>query len=515
MIPYGRHEITKSDIDAIVAVLNSDLLTQGPMVPRFEKAVSEYCSAQHALAVNSATSALHIACLALDLGLGDWLWTTPTSFVASANCALYCNASVDFVDIDPRTYNICPQALEQKLIEAEKLGCLPKIVIPVHLCGQPCDMLAIYSLVQRFGFKIIEDASHAIGGKYKGEPIGNCRYSDITIFSFHPVKIITTGEGGMALTNSSIIADRMLRYRVHGITNDASKMHPRPVDEIWNYQQINLGFNYRMTDLQAALGLSQLQRLDEIVAERNRQFQIYRELLTMLPVHLLAVPDDVLSSLHLAVIRFADPRPEHHRRVFEGLRDSGIGVQLHYSPVHLHPYYRQLGFGEGDFPEAEAYARNAISLPLYPGLTLVDQQRVDLLLRGVAEIEGEQEVVNRFSDGVVLDPHVLVVYPFAGFFYVSPDNKELADAVTAGFEKIIRDGSYQQLLESQVYTSWLRDRLKLKQRHVIFIPNPEAHGVLDVVSPQDWIVPWGLLADGTVQTGEQLCTIPGLAALCN
>jgi UDP-4-amino-4,6-dideoxy-N-acetyl-beta-L-altrosamine transaminase len=384
MIPYGRHEITKSDIDAIVAVLKSDLLTQGPMVPRFEKAVAGYCSAQHALAVNSATSALHIACLALDLGLGDWLWTTPTSFVASANCGLYCNASVDFVDIDPRTYNICPQALEQKLIEAEKLGCLPKIVIPVHLCGQPCDMLAIYSLAQRFGFKIIEDASHAIGGKYKGEPIGNCRYSDITVFSFHPVKIITTGEGGMALTNNSILADRMLRYRGHGITNDASKMQPRPLDEIWNYQQINLGFNYRMTDIQAVLGVSQMTRLHEIIEKRHGIAKRYDDALAEFPLQTQWQHPDSYSSYHLYSIRLKLGEDEQsQRQVYDALHAAGILVNLHYMPIYRQPYYEVMGFKEGYCPEAELYHKEALSIPMYPTLTESDQSKVIFSLHDV------------------------------------------------------------------------------------------------------------------------------------
>ena len=282
-IPYGRQDITQADIDAVVAVLQSDFLTQGPMVPKFEQAVSSYCDAKHALAVNSATSALHIACLALELGQGDWLWTSPVTFVASANCALYCGAQVDFVDIDPRTYNLCPQALERKLIAAELEGRLPKVVVPVHLCGQPCDMQAIHALAQQYGFKIIEDASHAIGGKYKNEPIGNCRYSDITVFSFHPVKIITTAEGGMALTNSADLANKMALFRSHGITRDPAQM-THEADGPWYYQQIELGYNYRMTELQAALGVSQMERLDAYVTRRHQLARRYDELLANLPV---------------------------------------------------------------------------------------------------------------------------------------------------------------------------------------------------------------------------------------
>jgi len=283
MIPYGRQDITQADIDAVVGVLQSDFLTQGPMVPRFEQCVAQHVGASHALAMNSATSALHVACLALGLGSGDWLWTTPITFVASANCGLYCGARVDFVDIDPRTYNLCPHALERKLEQAEREGKLPKVVVPVHLCGQPCDMQAIHALAQRYGFKIIEDASHAIGGKYQGEFIGNGRYSDITVFSFHPVKIITTAEGGMALTNDGELAGRMALLRSHGITRDPAQM-THEVDGPWYYQQIDLGFNYRMTELQAALGVTQMARLDQFVARRHLLARRYDDLLSELPV---------------------------------------------------------------------------------------------------------------------------------------------------------------------------------------------------------------------------------------
>lgn len=376
MIPYGRQEITEADIEAVVGVLRSDYLTQGPVVPRFEQAVADYCGARHALTVNSATSALHIACLALGLGPGDWLWTSPITFVASANCALYCGARVDFVDIDPRTYNLCPEALERKLVQAQKEGALPKIVVPVHLCGQPCDMAAIHSLARRFGFRVIEDASHAIGGKYRGEPIGNGRYSDITVFSFHPVKIITTAEGGMALTNDAELAARMSLLRSHGITRDPAQM-THEADGPWYYQQIALGYNYRMTELQAALGLSQLDRLDDYVARRHALAQRYDQLLADLPVTIPWQAPDGYSGLHLYVVRInPEQTGRRHREIFEALRERGIGVNLHYIPVHTQPHYRQFGFSIGDFPEAERYYTEAISLPMYPALAEEQQRAV-------------------------------------------------------------------------------------------------------------------------------------------
>lgn len=369
MIPYGRQDVTQADIDAVVEVLRSDFLTQGPQVPRFEQAVAQHVGAGHALAVNSATSALHMACLALGLGPGDWLWTSPITFVASANCALYCGAEVDFVDIDPRTYNLCPQALERKLEEAERNGRLPKVVVPVHLCGQPCDMQAIHGLAKRYGFRIIEDASHAIGGRYQSEFIGNCRYSDITVFSFHPVKIITTAEGGMALTNDAALADKMALLRSHGITRDPSLM-THEADGPWYYQQIDLGFNYRMTELQAALGVSQMQRLDQFVARRHELARRYDELLADLPVVTPWQHPDSYSGLHLYVIRLKlDDIRRTHRQVFESLRAQGIGVNLHYIPVHSQPYYQRMGFQSGDFPQAEHYYAEAISLPMYVGMT--------------------------------------------------------------------------------------------------------------------------------------------------
>ncbi|MCB4421481.1 UDP-4-amino-4,6-dideoxy-N-acetyl-beta-L-altrosamine transaminase [Synechococcus sp. HB1133] len=374
-IPYGRQTITEEDVAAVVNVLRSPYLTQGPVIPAFEKAIASRVGAGYGVAVNSATSALHIACLALGLSPGDRLWTSPITFVASANCARYCGAEVDFVDIDPDTGLLSLVALKAKLEQAERDGTLPKIVVPVHLCGTSCPMEQIAALANRYGFYLLEDASHAIGGHYQFGPVGNCRYSDITVFSFHPVKIITTGEGGVATTNNSHLAQRMAELRSHGITKDIHRFEI-PCPGPWSYEQQDLGFNYRMTDLQAALGLSQLQRLETVVSERNRQFQLYTKLLRELPVRLLTIPNGVLSSLHLAVIRLSNPSPEHHLRVFEGLRAACIGVQLHYIPVHLHPYYRRLGFQEGDLPEAEAYSTNAISLPLFPTLKVEDQNRV-------------------------------------------------------------------------------------------------------------------------------------------
>ena len=381
MIPYGRQEITQADIDAVVGVLRSDFLTQGPMVPRFEQTVAAHVGARHAIAVNSATSALHIACLALGLGPGDWLWTSPITFVASANCALYCGAQVDFVDIDPLTYNLCPKALARKLEQAEREGRLPKVVVPVHLCGQPCDMAAIHALAQRYGFKIIEDASHAIGGKYRGEFVGNGRYSDITVFSFHPVKIITTAEGGMALTNDAELANKMALLRSHGITRDPAQM-THEADGPWYYQQIDLGFNYRMTELQAALGVSQMTRLDDYVARRHAIARRYDTLLDALPVTLPWQHPDGYSGLHLYVIRLQLARiNKTHRQVFESLREQGIGVNLHYIPVHTQPYYRQMGFKPGDFPEAERYYAEAISLPMFQTMTEHQQDEVLAALR--------------------------------------------------------------------------------------------------------------------------------------
>lgn len=376
VIPYGRQDITQDDIDAVVSVLTSDYLTQGPLVPHFEQTVAHYCGVGHAVAMNSATSALHVACMALALGPGDRLWTTPVTFVASANCALYCGAGVDFVDIDPRTWNLSVEALERKLIAAEREHTLPKVVVPVHLGGEPCDMRAIRALSQRYGFKIIEDASHAIGGSYNGERIGNCRYSDIAIFSFHPVKVITTAEGGMALTRDARLARRMERLRSHGITREPGEMTHVP-DGPWYYQQIELGYNYRMTEVHAALGLSQMRRLDAYVDRRHAIADRYDSMLAGLPVTTPLRSPGSRSGLHLYVVRLQlDRIPRGHREVFEQLRESGVGVNLHYIPVHLQPCYARMGFRRGDYPEAERYYSEAISLPMFPALTDAQQGQV-------------------------------------------------------------------------------------------------------------------------------------------
>ena len=374
-IPYGRQTISEADIAAVVEVLRSPLLTQGPAVPAFEEAFASAVGARHAVAVNSATSALHLACMALGLGPGDRLWTSPITFVASANCGRYCGAQVDFVDIVPETGLLCLHALERKLLKAADSGALPKLIVPVHLAGTSCPMQELEALVRPYGIRILEDASHAVGASYQGLPVGACAHSDISVFSFHPVKIITTAEGGAATTNDSWLSDQMSLLRSHGITKDASNFELEPAGP-WSYEQQQLGFNYRLTDLQAALGLSQLKRLDEIVAIRNRLYQRYDELLEGLPVKLLQIPAECNSALHLAVIRLEGDCPARHRAVFEGLRQAGIGVQLHYSPVHLQPYYRHMGFNDGDFPEAEFYGRNAISLPIYPGLKAFEQEYV-------------------------------------------------------------------------------------------------------------------------------------------
>jgi len=376
MIPYGIQEITKADIEAVAKVLCSDFLTQGPVVPAFESAIANYTGAEYAVAVNSATSALHLACLALGLKEGDTLWTSPITFVASANCALYCGASVDFVDIDPDTFNISASALEAKLQAASARGRLPKIVIPVHMCGQSCDMKEIHRLSKEYGFRVIEDASHAVGGRYSGKAIGGCHYSDITVFSFHPVKIITTAEGGMALTNDPEIAQAMELLRSHGITRNPILMR-QPDADPWYYEQIQLGYNYRMTDLQAALGLSQLKRLDAYVSRRHAIAKRYNQTLGQLP---LATPwqhPDVYSSYHLYIVRLKTRAQGPQRReVFDFMRAQGVGVNVHYIPVHTQPYFRALGFSVGQFPEAESYYTEALSLPIYPSLLSEDQDHV-------------------------------------------------------------------------------------------------------------------------------------------
>jgi UDP-4-amino-4,6-dideoxy-N-acetyl-beta-L-altrosamine transaminase len=383
MIPYGKQDINQSDIDAVVDVLKSDFLTQGPQVPLFEKTIADYCDAKYAVAANSATSALHVACLALGLGEGDWLWTTPNTFVASANCGLYTGASVDFVDIDPRTYNMCANALEEKLIQAKRANRLPKVIIPVHFSGQSCDMKRIHELSKQYGFKIIEDASHAIGGKYLNKPIGNCAYSDITVFSFHPVKIITTAEGGLATTNQNKLADKMQLLRSHGVTR-TPKLMTKEADGAWYYQQVDLGFNYRMTELQAALGVSQMQRLDDFVASRHVLQERYDELLTKLPVIKPYQYPESYSALHLYPIQLELEKIEKsHAQIFQELRDNGLGVNLHYIPVHTQPYYEKMGFKQGDFPNAEHYYSRAISIPLYQGLSFKQQDEVVSILKKV------------------------------------------------------------------------------------------------------------------------------------
>lgn len=376
MIPYGKQQIDQGDIDAVLQVLKSDFLTQGPKVPLFEKTVADYVLTDYTVAVNSATSALHIACLSLGLREGDILWTSPNTFVASANCALYCGAKVDFVDIDPKTYNICVDELEQKLIHAKKTNALPKVLIPVHFSGQSCDMRRIHQLGQEYGFKIIEDASHAIGGKYLEKPIGGCQYSDITIFSFHPVKIITTAEGGLATTNQAALAEKMQLFRSHGVTRDEKLMTKEP-EGGWYYQQIALGFNYRMTELQAALGVSQMKRLDEFVIRRHQLQKRYDDLLADLPVLVPYQCSASYSALHLYPIQIElDKIEKSHKQIFEELRKEGVGVNVHYIPVHTQPYYQEMGFKIGDFPNAEKYYSRALSLPLFSGMNYEQQDIV-------------------------------------------------------------------------------------------------------------------------------------------
>ena len=376
MIPYGRQDISKEDIAEVIETLQSDFLTQGPKVPTFEKIVSDYCGARYGVSVNSATSALHIACMALDLGKGDWLWTSPNSYVASANCGIYCGANVDFVDIDPLTYNLSPEALEKKLIQAKKEKKLPKILIPVHFAGQSCDMQKVYALSQEYGFKIIEDASHAIGGSYMKNKIGSCEYSDITVFSFHPVKIITTAEGGFATTNDEDLCERMQLFRSHGVTRDPKYM-TEEIEGKWYYQQVALGFNYRMTDLQAALGISQMRRIDEFVEKRNILKDRYDCLLDGLSVIRPYQAKNIHSSMHLYPIQIDTSQIKASRyEVFNALIQGGIGVNVHYIPIHTQPYYLQKGFAHGDFPISETYYSKAISLPLFPKMSFEEQDKV-------------------------------------------------------------------------------------------------------------------------------------------
>ncbi len=380
MIPYARQHINEADIDAVIEVLNADYLTQGPKVPEFEQALAAYCRVPHAVACNSATSALHLACLALGLGPGDILWTSPITFVASANCGRYCGAEVDFVDIDPRSYNLDVAALEEKLRLAERRGRLPKVVVAVHFAGQSCDMRAIAGLARRYGFRVIEDASHALGGTYRGEPVGCCRYADIAVFSFHPVKMITSGEGGMAVSRDPELLRRMRRLRGHGITRDAAEMSEPPPGD-WYYQQLELGYNYRMSDIHAALGLSQLRRLPQFVQMRTRLARRYREQLSDLPLILPWQAEWQSSAWHLYVVQVSDEAGIDRKTLFAALRQRGIGVQVHYIPVHTQPYYQRLGFRPGQFPRAEAYYRRALTLPLYPGINPELQDRVIEQLR--------------------------------------------------------------------------------------------------------------------------------------
>lgn len=372
MIPYGKQTISEEDVNAVVDVLKSDFLTQGPAVPRFEKYLLEVAGANYATAVNSATSALHIACLALNVQPGDIVWTVPNTFVASANCALYCGAKVDFVDIDPHTSNLSINFLKEKLIKAKMSGALPKVIIPVHLSGEPCDMAAIRELSYDFNFKIIEDASHAIGGRYGATPIGSCKYSDITVFSFHPVKIVTSGEGGAALTNCPDLDRRLKLLRSHGITRDQNLMH-HPTNDGWYYEQVDLGFNYRMTDIHAALGLSQLTRLSEYIERRHEIAATYDREFEHINVQVPYRNTANKSALHLYVIKI---KPSQHKRVFHALREQNIGVNLHYIPVHTQPYYQKLGFAWGDFPNSEDYYKKAISLPMFPTLAVDEQSYV-------------------------------------------------------------------------------------------------------------------------------------------
>jgi UDP-4-amino-4,6-dideoxy-N-acetyl-beta-L-altrosamine transaminase len=377
MISYGRQDITEADIEAVVRALRSDFLTQGPAVPAFEQAVASEVHVKYAIAVNSATSALHIACMALEMGVGDLLWTVPNTFVASANCARYCGADVDFVDIDPATWNMDVKKLEEKLVVARQHGRLPKVVVPVHFAGQPTDQEKIWDLSVEYGFKVLEDASHAIGARHNGEPVGSCRWSHITIFSFHPVKIITTCEGGMLLTNDDKLAESLAMLRSHGITRDPQKfLFAEKAPDAWYYEQQMLGFNYRITDIQATLGISQLHRLYDYVDQRNLIAEKYNNELSALPLQLPTIQPGNRSAFHLYVIRLLDSDASMHRIVFHKLREMGIGVNLHYIPVHLHPYYRELGFSKGQFPISEAYAQSAISIPMYPTLTEADRNKV-------------------------------------------------------------------------------------------------------------------------------------------
>lgn len=380
MIPYGRQSISDDDIAEVERILRSDWLTQGPDIEAFENSLATYCGASQAVAVCNATAALHIACLAAGLGPDDWLWTVPNTFVASANCGRYCGASVDFVDIDPDTYNMSVESLRSKLEQAEAAGRLPKVVIPVHFAGQSCDMAQIAVLAEQYGFRVIEDASHAVGADYAGRKVGCGAYSDMTVFSFHPVKIMTTAEGGAVLTNDAQLAARLRALRSHGITRDPALMSGE-AEGAWYYEQHGLGFNYRITDIQAALGNSQLRRLDAFLERRRALARRYDELLADLPVVTPVQAAYGRSSFHLYPIQLTDAAGASRRDVFAGMRARGVGVNVHYIPVHLQPYYRDLGFTSGMYPVAEDYYRRAISLPLYYGLTDAEQEQVVQALR--------------------------------------------------------------------------------------------------------------------------------------
>ena len=368
MIPYAKQDISDEDIDSVIEVLKSDFLTQGNKVPLFEDIISERVGAKYALAANSATSCLYLSCLSLGLSKEDILWTSPITYVASANCALYCGAEVDFVDIDPLTWNISVEILEEKLKTARKIKKVPKILVLVHLAGNPCDLQKVFDLSKEYGFSIIEDASHALGSKYSGEHIGSSVYSDISVFSFHPVKNITTGEGGMILTNNQKLSEKIHLYRSHGITRDTKKMINKE-EGLWYYEQLLLGFNFRMSDIHAALGISQMNSLDKFISIRNELSQIYTEELKGLPLTIQRVRKEDLSAWHIFVIRLKLSELKLSRlEIYNSLRNKGIGVNVHYIPVHLHPFYKNLGFNKGDFPNSENYYDGAITIPMFTKL---------------------------------------------------------------------------------------------------------------------------------------------------
>lgn len=390
-IPYGRQSITQQDVQAVVDVLTGDDLTTGPTVTAFEQAVAEYCGAQHAIAVANCTAALHIACLALEVGPGDSVWTSPNTFLASANCARYCGAAVDFVDTDPQTYNLCAKQLKSKLESVASAGTLPKVIIPVHFAGQSCEMREIKTLADQYGVAVIEDAAHAIGGEYLGEKVGSCQYSDMAVFSFHPVKTLTTGEGGMLLTNNPELAEKLRLLRCHGMTRDLEQMQTTQAPEPWFYEQITLGYNYRITDIQCALGLTQLTRLDDFISARRAQVAHYNQALADLPLTTPYQHGDSNPGWHLYVITVA---PKQRRALFDALRNAQIGANVHYIPVHTQPYYQDLGFAWGDFPQAEAYYQGAITLPLFPAMTRAQQDKVVAVIQAFfsAQSVGSQQI---------------------------------------------------------------------------------------------------------------------------